>query len=77
MNYLYHESIVQSLATCPVFRVHFNVADAWFQKALAAPKLAKLKNFDLSTAKKVEKILQATPQLEHLYCDLDFRIAKT
>ena len=31
----------------------------------------------ISKTKKVEKILQATPQLEHLYCDRDFRIVKT
>lgn len=53
------------------------VADAWFTKAVAAPKLAQLKNLDQSTAKKVDKILAATPQLEHLYCDREFRIVKT
>ncbi|MDX2096332.1 MAG: hypothetical protein SFW36_01030 [Leptolyngbyaceae cyanobacterium bins.59] len=53
------------------------VADAWFTQAVDSPKLAKLRNLDQPTAKKVEKILQATPQLEHLYCDADFRIAKT
>jgi hypothetical protein len=54
-----------------------DVADDWFTKAVASPKLTKLKNLDQPTAKKVEKILQATPQLEHLYCDADFRIVKT
>lgn len=54
-----------------------DVADAWFTKAVASPKLARLKNLDQSTAKKVEKVIQATPQLEHLYCDANFRIAKT
>ncbi|MBD3887183.1 hypothetical protein IFO70_36910 [Phormidium tenue FACHB-886] len=54
-----------------------DVADAWFTKAVASPKLAKLKNLDQPTAKKVEKIMQATPQLEHLYFDPDFRIVKT
>lgn len=53
------------------------VAEAWFTKAVAAPKQAQLKHFDSSTAKKVNKILAATPQLEHLYCDSEFRIAKT
>jgi hypothetical protein len=53
------------------------VADAWFTKAVASPKLVKLKNLDQSTAKKVEKVLEATPQLEHLYFDPDFRIVKT
>lgn len=53
------------------------VADAWFTKAVTAPKLAQLKYLDQSTAKKVDKILAATPQLEHLYCDREFRIAKT
>ncbi|MBD2463147.1 hypothetical protein H6G89_19100 [Oscillatoria sp. FACHB-1407] len=54
-----------------------DVADAWFTKAVTSPKLARFKNLDQPTAKKVEKILQATPQLEHLYCDPDFRIVKT
>lgn len=53
------------------------VADAWFTKAVAAPKLAQLKYRDQSTEKKVNKILAATPMLEHLYCDREFRIVKS
>ena len=54
-----------------------DIADAWFTKAVASPKLTRLKHLDRTTTKKVDKILQATPQLEHLYCDPDFRIVKT
>jgi hypothetical protein len=53
------------------------VAEAWFTKAVASPKLTRMKHLDRPTTTKVEKILQATPQLEHLYCDSDFRIVKT
>lgn len=56
-------------------------ADAWFSQAVASPKLVSksinLQNLNQPTARKVKKILQATPQLEHLYCDADFRIVKT
>lgn len=52
------------------------VAEAWFTKAVAAPK-SELKHLDQPTAKKVNKILAATPQFEHLYCDSEFRIVKT
>lgn len=53
------------------------LADSWFTKAVASPKLTRLKNLDKSTSSKVEKIMEATPQLEHLYCDADLRIVKT
>ena len=54
-----------------------DIADAWFTKAVTSQKETKLKHLDRTTTKKVEKILQATPQLKHLYCDPDFRIVKT
>ena len=54
-----------------------DIADAWFTKAVTSQKGTRLKHLDRTTTKKVEKILQATPQLKHLYCDPDFRIVKT
>jgi hypothetical protein len=53
------------------------MADDWFTKAVASPKLTRLKNLDKPTSTKVDKIMEATPQLEHLYCDADLRIVKT
>ena len=59
-------------------------AQAWFESAVqkqlvkgeanTTPDFQKL---DRSTAKKYEKIFQATPQLQHLYIDRDFRLVKT
>ncbi|BAZ44826.1 hypothetical protein NIES4102_18430 [Chondrocystis sp. NIES-4102] len=58
-------------------------ADAWFTKAMqsyckanTATKI-ELKNLDDSTVKKLKTSFGATPQLEHLYIDRDFRIVKT
>jgi hypothetical protein len=61
-------------------------AQAWFE-SIAQAKLAadaqsqsttpNFDKLDKSTAKKYEKIFQATPQLEHLYIDRDFRLVKT
>ena len=57
-------------------------AQAWFestvQKQLAnQPVKPDFEKLDQSTAKKYEKIFEATPQLEHLYLDRDFRLVKT
>lgn len=64
-----------------------NKAESWFttivQSRLQASsevdstKVHNLKNLDKNTAKKIEKIFLATPQLEHLYIDYDFRLIKT
>jgi hypothetical protein len=40
-------------------------------------KAPELKNLDKSTTKKFQKIFLATPQLEHLYIDHEFRLLKT
>jgi hypothetical protein len=53
------------------------MADRWFSQAVSSPKLTRLNNLDKPTSSKVEKVMAATPQLEHLYCDANFRIAKT
>jgi hypothetical protein len=62
-------------------------AAAWLTKAVQTrlQKLAaqanleslEVKNVSRSTAKKYEKIFRATPQLEHLYIDRDFRLVKS
>lgn len=59
-------------------------AEAWILRTVAArsarqaePIALDVKNLDKSTARKYEKIFQATPQLEHLYIDADFRLVKT
>lgn len=44
---------------------------------LDLPKALKLENLDRNTVKKFEKTYLATPHLEHLYVDRDFRIVKT
>ncbi len=48
---------------------------ASFQKD--SPKVPELKNLNQKTAKKFKKIFLATPRLEHLYIDDDFRLIKT
>ena len=63
-------------------------AEAWFTKALKsklknisqpvdALEAPDLENLDQKTAKKFKKIFLATPQLEHLYIDHDFRLVKS
>jgi hypothetical protein len=61
-------------------------AEAWISKTVtdrltkqATEKLERptFENLDKSTARKYEQIFQATPQLEHLYIDPDFRLVKT
>lgn len=78
---------IQNIGIQQAFRVNLSPltiekAQAWFeaavQKQLAnqsvKPDFDKL---DQSTARKYEKIFEATPQLEHLYIDRDFRLVKT
>ncbi|MBD2089276.1 hypothetical protein H6F67_05350 [Microcoleus sp. FACHB-1515] len=56
-------------------------AQAWFESAVKKlanrPVKPDFEKLDQSTAKKYEKIFEATPQLEHLYIDRDFRLVKT
>lgn len=65
-----------------------NKAERWFtaivqsRLQVSSPKIdstkvRNLKNLDKNTAKKIERIFLATPQLEHLYIDYDFRLIKT
>lgn len=73
---------IQNVGIDQALRIRANgltvdVAEAWFTKAVASPKLAKVKTMNQSTDKKVEKILRAIPQLEHLYIDREFRIIKS
>ncbi|NJN85277.1 MAG: hypothetical protein HC881_01775 [Leptolyngbyaceae cyanobacterium SL_7_1] len=73
---------IQNVGIDQALRIRANpftveAAEAWFSKAVASPKLAKLKTANQSTDKKVEKILRAVPQLEHLYIDRQFRIIKS
>lgn len=59
-------------------------AQSWFAKVLQSKRLAspemqspELDNLDQRTGKKFKQIFLATPQLEHLYIDHDFRLVKT
>lgn len=63
-------------------------ADEWFTTVIKTrfngdseqndlPKELKLENLDRNTVKKFEKTYLATPVLEHLYVDRDFRLVKT
>lgn len=57
-----------------------NVVKSKLQKSsknLEVPQTPEFKNLNKSTSKKFEKIFLATPQLEHLYIDPDFRLVKT
>ncbi|WP_338017073.1 hypothetical protein [Myxacorys almedinensis] len=59
-------------------------AESWLSKVVRsklskgdAPKAPDLSSLDKSTAKKVGTSFLATPQLEHLYIDRDFRLVKS
>lgn len=57
-------------------------AEDWFNKIvqskkIESPQAPNLKNLNKATAKKFEKTFQATPQLEHLYIDREFRLVKS
>lgn len=83
--------IIQNVGIEQAFRIagiplSINRAESWFTAIAAkfksgqtidASQAPNLKNFDKSTTKKFAKIFLATPQLEHLYCDPDFRLVKT
>jgi len=60
------------------------MAEGWMTKIVRArldkmdaPKAPDLSSLDRSTAKKVGTSFLATPQLEHLYIDRDFRLVKS
>ena len=46
-------------------------------KNIEFPPSPEFKNLNKTTSKKFEKIFLATPQLEHLYIDRDFRLVKS
>ena len=55
-------------------------AEAWFTRVAAQKDLVAVPNFeklDQKTAKRFSTIFQATPQLEHLYIDSEFRLVKS
>lgn len=56
-----------------------NIIKSKFPKDSQNLEVAKpqFKNLNKSTTKKFEKIFKATPQLEHLYIDRDFRLVKS
>jgi hypothetical protein len=84
---------IQNIRIEQAFRINvspltIDKAEAWFTSIVQSrlqssgqesivPQAPSLENLDRSTAKKYEKIFQATPQLEHLYIDPDFRLVKT
>lgn len=84
--FIQNVSIEQALRVRGI-ELSIDKAEDWFNKIVKSkfPKdsqnleVAKpqFKNLNKSTTKKFEKIFQATPQLEHLYIDRDFRLVKT
>ena len=46
-------------------------------QSIEAPSVRKSKSLNKNLDKRFEKVFSATPQLEHLYIDRDFRLAKT
>lgn len=84
--FIQNVSIEQALRVRGI-ELRIDKAENWFNKIIKSkfPKdsqnleVAKpeFKNFNKSTTKKFEKIFKATPQLEHLYIDRDFRLVKT
>ena len=55
-------------------------AEAWFTRVATRKDLGTVPNFehlDQKTAKRFSTIFQATPQLEHLYIDSEFRLVKS
>ena len=59
-------------------------AERWFTKVVQSKRPSpqeiqtpELENLDQRTGKKFKQIFLATPQLEHLYIDPDFRLVKT
>lgn len=84
--YIQNVSIEQALRVRGI-RLSIDKAEDWFNnvlkskfqkdsKNLEVPQ-PEFKNLNKSTSKKFEKIFKATPQLEHLYIDRDFRLVKT
>lgn len=84
--FIQNVSIEQALRVRGI-ELSIDQAENWFNKIIKSKftkdsqnlEVAKpeFKNFNKSTTKKFEKIFQATPQLEHLYIDRDFRLVKT
>lgn len=81
--------LIQNVGIEQAFRSRatpFSIADAeaWFTKVVDArlqsttPEAApQWENLDQNTAKQFQKIYQATPRLEHLYVDQNFRLVKS
>ena len=75
--------IKQSLRASAI-PLSIDAADRWFTTAVQslpqspdASIAPSFKKGDRKTAKRYQKIFQATPQLEHLYIDPEFRLVKT
>jgi hypothetical protein len=77
--YIQNVAIQQQLRLGPV-PLSPERAEAWFTRVAAQKDLAAVPNFenlDQKTAKRFSTIFQATPQLEHLYIDSEFRLVKS
>jgi hypothetical protein len=78
--YIQNVAIQQKLRFGPV-PLSPERAEAWFTKVAAAQKkvaaMPDFENLDQKTAKRFSTIFQATPQLEHLYIDSEFRLVKS
>jgi hypothetical protein len=77
--YIQNVAIQQQLRLGPV-PLSPERAEAWFTRVAAQKDLVAVPNFenlDQKTAKRFSTIFQATPQLEHLYIDSEFRLVKS
>lgn len=77
--YIQNVAIQQKLRFGPV-PLNAERAEAWFTKVAAQRNFVEVpdfENLDQKTAKRFTTIFQATPQLEHLYIDSEFRLVKS
>lgn len=77
--YIQNVAIQQQLRFGPV-PLNPERAEAWFTKVAAQKDFVEVPNFanlNPKTAKRFTTIFQATPQLEHLYIDPEFRLVKS
>jgi hypothetical protein len=77
--YIQNVAIQQQLRFGPV-PLSPERAEAWFTKVAAQKDLGAVPDFanlDPKTVKRFTTIFQATPQLEHLYIDSEFRLVKS
>ena len=87
-HWLIQNVVIEQAVRMRAISLSIEKADAWFTAAVRShakshsqtgdlAKDPQLGNLDKSAAKKLKTAFLATPQLEHLYIDHDFRIVKS